>query len=310
MISRLKNAARRLVAPRDASTEILPGNWQPPSATDADIAYHVDFAITSGEAYRERAESMGVKIKGARFLEIGPGISFGPMAYVRAAGAVATVTDRWLAPWTKGFHDRIYAALADRLEGRPGFDTAPIRRMVAAGRYDDSAIICLRDAAENLESIPDNSYDAIVSNAVLEHIKDPARAFAELFRVTRPGGVGLHQVDFRDHRDFSRPLDHLLLSPGEFLALNEGRSFEFGSQLRQADYAVLLRGAGFEIERFDSNETAIAAYLDDLLSRLAAGRHPKRTEWTREGLSCLGGEFRLRKPSQASSGQPAGAAEP
>ena len=56
-------------------------------------------------------------------------------------------------------------------------------------------------------------FDALVSNAVLERIKNANKAFTELFRVTSSGGVGLHQVDYRDHRDFARPLEHLLLDP-------------------------------------------------------------------------------------------------
>jgi SAM-dependent methyltransferase len=295
VLSRLKGAVRRVLYGRASGGHVLPGNLQPRTITQAEIANQVEFAISCGAGYRERIEGMRIPIHGARVLEIGPGIAFGPMAYLRAAGAAAAVTDRWLAPWTDAFHGPIYAALADQLEGEPGFDATPLRRMVAERGYGDGSVLCLHDAAENLASIPDNHYDAIVSNAVLEHINVPDKAFAELHRVTRPGGVGCHQVDFRDHRDFSRPLEHLLLSPAEFLKINEARSFEFGSQLRQPDYAALLQQAGFVIEQFYSNETASDAYLDDIISRLPASRHPMRATWTREVLSHLGGDFRLRK---------------
>jgi len=42
----------------------------------------------------------------------------------------------------------------------------------------------------NLEMIPvqDNSFDLLISEFVLEHLKDPGRVFAECHRILRPGG--------------------------------------------------------------------------------------------------------------------------
>ena len=46
--------------------------------------------------------------------------------------------------------------------------------------------------AQNLHSIPDSSFDLVFSHQVLEHIPKPWLAAAELVRVLRPGGLGVH----------------------------------------------------------------------------------------------------------------------
>lgn len=295
MIGRLRRIARSLGL-RNPFAKAMPTNWQTPPATQADVDYQVEYAISSGLMLRHRLQTMGIAISGARILEIGPGIAFGGMAYLRAAGAEVAVTDRWLAKWSDAFHGPVYSAIADRLEGEPGFDVAPIRQMVAGKGYVEATICCLSDAGEKLSSIANDQFDALVSNAVLEHIKNPQTAFAELFRVTRPGGVGLHQVDYRDHRNFSQPLEHLLLKPSAFGAMNDRVHSEYGSQLRQPDYSELLERAGFIIESYESNDAASDAYLDALMKRLVI-RHGKLPPgWTRDVLRDLGGLFWLRKP--------------
>ena len=41
---------------------------------------------------------------------------------------------------------------------------------------------------------PDNSYDIILCNHVLEHIPDDTKAMKELYRVLKPGGMGIFQI--------------------------------------------------------------------------------------------------------------------
>ena len=50
-------------------------------------------------------------------------------------------------------------------------------------------------------SYPDESFDLIASNDVLEHIPDPERAFRECFRVLQPGGVVLATFPFHVAND-------------------------------------------------------------------------------------------------------------
>ena len=43
----------------------------------------------------------------------------------------------------------------------------------------------------------DNSFDLIISDQVFEHVQDQATVFQELYRITRPGGHGLHCIPAR-----------------------------------------------------------------------------------------------------------------
>jgi SAM-dependent methyltransferase len=292
----IRKLAKRLGL-RRSPVEATPTNWQDRTPTQAEIDYQVEYGVSNGEVHLWRLQKMEIPVAGSRLLEIGPGIAFGNMAYLLAAGAEVAVCDRWLTPWSDAFHGPLYSAIAERLAGLPGFDVAPLRRMVAQRGYSADTIRCLADPAERLASARNGEFDAIISNAVLEHIERPERAFQELWRVTRPGGIGLHQVDFRDHRDFSKPLEHLLMMPAEFADLNRKANFEFGSQRRQPDYARLLVDAGFRIERYESNDAADDAYLDGVMNRLGSGTNPAPLHWTRSAVGDLSGLFWLRKPS-------------
>lgn len=50
--------------------------------------------------------------------------------------------------------------------------------------------------SENLESLtfPDESFDLFITQDIMEHIFDPARAFAEIARVLKPGGAHIFSV--------------------------------------------------------------------------------------------------------------------
>jgi SAM-dependent methyltransferase len=293
-VDRVRNALRR-AGVRNPYAKITPGNWHAPPITQVEIDQQVEFALLNGALHMHRLQTMDIPVAGVRILEIGPGIAFGAVAYLRAAGAEVVVTDRWLAPWNDSFHGAVYAAIADRLRDKPQFDVTPLQHMVAERGYVKGTILCVTDAAEDLSSIADGYFDAVISNAVLEHIENPTAAFAELFRVTRSGGVGLHQVDFRDHRNAAAPLEHLLLAPSVFNALNRRFHAEYGSQLRQSDYASLFEEAGFLIDQYSSNDRAPDAYVDTVLRRLRTRRQIPAT-WTHEILCDLSGLFQVRKP--------------
>ncbi len=48
---------------------------------------------------------------------------------------------------------------------------------------------------------PDNSFEYIFSDAVLEHIDRNGEAIAQMNRVLKPGGVMVHTIDFQDHAE-------------------------------------------------------------------------------------------------------------
>jgi SAM-dependent methyltransferase len=239
---------------------------------------------------------MGLSADGARVAELGPGVVFGAAAFLRCSGAEVTLIDRWLTPWKPGYHDIVYAAIISRIEAEyPESDCTPLRNLIADGAYRPSTLNALQAPLENLQSVPDGAFDVVISNAVLEHIAEPGPAFSELYRITRRGGVGIHQVDYRDHRNFDTPLEHLLLSTKEFENMNRKVHMEFGSQRRHSTYASLLQQVGFSIEAYHQNATASDDYLDEFLMRAKQVRAPVLSAISRSELANLGGLFLVRR---------------
>lgn len=89
---------------------------------------------------------------------------------------------------------------------------------------------------------PDDSFHAVFSNGVLQHLQSPAVALAEIYRVLRPGGVaGIRSPDFEGH----------LLAPPEPLLI---RIWELAARLLESKgcnpfigkhQRALLREVGF-----------------------------------------------------------------
>ena len=85
--------------------------------------------------------------------------------------------------------------------------------------------------------LPDNSFDVVICNHLLEHVADDRVALGELHRVLRPGGWGvvLSPVDEERATTFE---DDSITDPEE-------RTRLFGH------YADRLRSVGFEAEEID-----------------------------------------------------------
>ena len=64
----------------------------------------------------------------------------------------------------------------------------------------------------NCPHIPDNSYDAVFSISVLEHVTRPWDAAKEISRILKPGGITFHVVPFSYFYHLA-PIDYWRLSP-------------------------------------------------------------------------------------------------
>lgn len=104
--------------------------------------------------------------------------------------------------------------------------------------------------------LPDQAADILYSNAVLEHI--PQRQLpllmAEMYRVLRPGGWLVHQIDPGDHFAHGDPS----ISPINFLKFSE-KAFErynnsllFQNRIRAPVYRHYIEMAGFTIVQWDT----------------------------------------------------------
>jgi len=90
----------------------------------------------------------------------------------------------------------------------------------------------------------EDSFDAVFSNTLLEHLAEPARALVEFRRVLKPSGVvGVRNADFRGN--LLSPANALLLETLELsnrLRKRSGGSCEMGSEIK-----ALLRHAGLQV---------------------------------------------------------------
>lgn len=98
---------------------------------------------------------------------------------------------------------------------------------------------------------PDNEFDIVFCNHVLEHIEDDIKAMKELFRVMKPGGMGIFQVPQELARERTYE-DASIVNP-------EDRAKHFGQydhvRIYGKDYFNRLRSAGFKVQEVDYSKT-------------------------------------------------------
>jgi SAM-dependent methyltransferase len=145
-----------------------------------------------------------------------------------------------LRPGMRILHVAPERALQPRLRSLPGVEyvAGDLDARYAEQRIDVTSL-----------DFPDDSFDAIVCNHVLEHVPDDRRAMRELRRVLRPGGWSVLLVP---------PLDRPVTDEDSTLADRAERVRRFGQHdhVRRYgwDYVDRLGAAGFRVteEKLDS----------------------------------------------------------
>lgn len=154
---------------------------------------------------------------GARVLEIGPGQNIGVALRFAAAGAASvTAIDKFVPLQDTEFHRGLYRALRERLnpDEQHAFDEAinldrGVTLKAPRLRYVHG------QGFEQVDTFESDSFDLIVSTAVLEEIYDIDKAFDRIDVLLRPGGYTIHKVDLRDYGMFTKHGFH----PLEFLTI-------------------------------------------------------------------------------------------
>jgi predicted SAM-dependent methyltransferase len=125
----------------------------------------------------------------------------------------------------------------------------------------------LADVKADICDLPfeDNSYDVILCNHVLEHIKDDTKAMQELYRILKPGGWGIFQIP--------QELDRATTFEDDSITDKKERTKVFGQydhvRIYGRDYFDKLRSIGFKVEEVDYTSKMIPQKIEEY--RLALG---------------------------------------
>lgn len=202
-------------------------------------------------------------LRGSEFVELGCG---GLNPYSRCLGAIAAGARRAVAidldpisepfvaaraalqamQWLSTDPDAILAGLGLSPElVAPRFAGIDVRRLAAG---DPSGLPAHLVAYENRDvnqlAQADASVGVTLSSAFLEHVPDIAQTLREVARVTKPGGIGVHNIDASDHRVYWNEVQH----PLEFLTTESDAPLVAGSnRMRMFEIRAAFEAAGFEV---------------------------------------------------------------
>ena len=211
------------------------------SHDDPDVEQSVQYVERVFDGYRAAAGN--VPTRGV-VAEVGPGDSCGVGLLFLAHGCDRVdLVDRYYSVRDAEHQHAVNRALVERY---PQLKT----RQPGAGDAETSFVGLKRyygaqaSAEEFFRS--HTGYDFIVSCAVLEHAADPLAAIAAMANALRPGGLMLHQVDCRDHGQFStrfHELKFLELPRALYAPLAWGGG---PNRIRLSAYLAAARSAGLE----------------------------------------------------------------
>lgn len=246
----------------------------------------IDFTFLCADMYLGLPQNGLEAFKDATIMEIGPGQDLGVLLVLAGLGSGKGVAvDRFFCDWDPSYHPAFYSTLVERAEARyPGVRFEALRDVVDAFGHTGPRLQIVRSGLDDLKVLADASVTISYSNAALEHLDRPREGLLELGRVSRKGGLGFHQIDFRDHRDFSRPLEFLTMTDEEFLEKAVAASYSLGNRLRPSEYLQLFNDAGFGTT-FTPNMFAEPAYLTEVTNRL----HPRYRSFGEEELRQISG---------------------
>lgn len=235
-----------------------------------------------------------IDILGKNILEIGPGRNFGSVAILMCLGANVSVSDRWLVPFSKKYHRKVYSRLAQLAPIEfANINLDPLLALSQADSHD--GFISPYPDAESLILDDSAKFDILLSNAVFEHLIDIDKASQNLANASNIGSLHIHQIDLRQHSNFECPLEYLLMSPTqyeEWLAKDLGHS---GSARRRFEYEASFRTADFEVLEVEVNGKVGSDYLKDFVPRLRAARDSKYCDLDGPDLTDIGIRYSLRK---------------
>jgi methyltransferase family protein len=147
-------------------------------------------------------------IKDKSVLEVGPGDNFAVALQFLIHGAKKVVcVDRFFSKRDEEKNHKVYELLREPLKGREAelFDQAVTLQSDGIPRFNPEkfAYVYGKGIEEASSALPDDSFDLIVSRAVLEHVYDIDAALESMTGMMKNGCYQIHKIDLRDHGMFS-----------------------------------------------------------------------------------------------------------
>lgn len=231
-------------------------------------------------------------LEGKTILEVGPGQDFGvPLVLMGFGVKKAILVDKFFSEWDKNFHPEYYRKLLKKVEEcYPEMDFKVLKKIIDNNNHINERLELISAGLENVATIPNVSVDISFSNACFEHLADTQAAIKELGRITKSGGMGFHQIDFRDHRNYEKPLEFLTMPDWLFKRALFLSKACHGNRLRSSEFEQFFEESGFE-QKFSADMFAEENYLKDILSRA----NLKYKQMPLDAIRILSGRFFLKK---------------
>ncbi|MGE0709499.1 MAG: class I SAM-dependent methyltransferase [Planctomycetota bacterium] len=261
----------------------------------------VEYGLTVFRGYRALLQAELGRVAGARVLELGPGHTLVPGVLLHAAGAAryAAVDPYPVASLDPEVYRELRRQVACPAPWEPEGSAAQrefLARLDGAflslegerARLDPERVsLHALDAART--PFPAGSFDAVLSNATLEHVTDPDGVLRESWRLLAPGGFASHQIDFSDHRSGRGARDFLQLDAAAW-EREIGIGFEFTNRWRLGDFVAASEALGFRVTVDSVHHEPLAP---DERNRLHADFRARSDE----DLSAVSARLLCRKPA-------------
>ena len=238
-----------------------------------------EYVKTIAKRYRDAARVAGKTLLGARILEIGPGETLGAAVCLVAWGAAEVVcVDRFdclgelheRGTFYRTLLNSFTVAEAERVERLcPWVRASPVSHQISG-----TITLLSGYSLENCNSgIGERRFDAIVSNAVLEHLRDVDGGIAAVVPLLTPTGWMFHEIDFRSHGRFDARSPLWFLTVPDLLWRLMTSRVGAPNRVRPTHFRRLFRRHGFVV-REDVVEAFPREEIEAVLPRIV---HDTRT---------------------------------
>lgn len=228
-------------------------------------------------------------------LELGPGANLGQgMLFVATGAKKYSGLDLYMDPELYNVHS--YAAAYELLKlAAPASvrlkasEIYSVREGRAVFNPDRMAYLHPRQSYDI--PLPEGSLDFAFSHSVFEHISDPEKTVAALWKVLRRGGISAHHFDMRDHADFSKPLAFLAVDEKTWRGNFAGeRAYMYTNRKRLSDFVRMIEGTGFRILKVEPGEKV------PMNEAIRNGFHPDFRKYSLEDLAIVSALIVAQKP--------------